>query len=45
MIKIDSAISFLKKSKKPETFENIYNAIKNDITQIYEDENKVKSEL
>ena len=45
MIKIDSAISFLKKSKKPETFDNIYKAIKADLADIHEDENAVKSEL
>jgi hypothetical protein len=45
MIKIDSAITFLKKSKGPQTFEDIYKAIESNITKIYEDENKVKSEL
>ena len=45
MIKVDSAISYLKKSKKPQTFDNIYKNIKDTLPTLHESESAIKAEL
>jgi hypothetical protein len=45
MIKVDSAIKFLKSNKKPATFDAIYKELKSNLPELHEDEAAIKAEL
>jgi len=46
MIKVDSAIAFLKKNKKPETFDKIFKSIKSELADLYDgNDAALKAEL
>ena len=45
MIKIDSVLDYLRKAKEGQEFDEIFNAVKNDLPTIYETDEETKAEL